>query len=194
VSDAGDIYYDDDRIVLENVAIPIVATDVVATLTIHDILCASISSGILSGVVFLTLSAETDNVSIRVHVEVLVEELTDFAVVLELVCGNAPESSRTFMLPVNNERQGRLTRGYISVGPSGLPGEAVMTVGFGVPWVTNITQIPRRFEEPQLLRERAASQGWVRGILDPQSSLLASRAIRRVCERVKDVVAESAVG
>lgn len=194
MSDSGDIYFSGDRIVLENVAISIVATDVVATLTIHDILCASVSSGMLSGTVFLTLSAETRYLSIKVHVEALVEEVTNFAMVLEHACGDAPESARTSMLPVNNEHQGRLTQGYLSVAPTGSPGEATLTVGFGFPWVTDLTQTPRRFEEPQLLRERTASQGWVRGVLDPQSAILASRAIRRVCERVKEVVAEAARG
>lgn len=191
MSDSGDIYFAGDRIVLENVAIPIVATDVVATLTIHDIQCASISSGILCGSVFLTLSAEADHLSIRIRVEALVEELSGFAMVLEHACGNAPESSRTFMLPVNNEHQGRLTRGFISVAPTDRPGEAVLKVGVGIPWVADITQTPCRFDGQQLLLEKTASQGWVRGILDPQSAIAASRAICRVCERVKDVVAEA---
>jgi len=191
VADSGDIYFAGDRTVLENVAIPIVATDVVAILTIHDIQCASISSGMLSGTAYLTLSAETNYLSIRVHVEAMVEELTDFALALEHACGNASESPRTFMLPVNNERQGHLTRGFISVAPTGRPGEAILTVGFGFPWVTEVTQTPRRFNGPQLLLEKTASQGWVRGILDPQSAIAASRAIRRVCERVKEVVAEA---
>lgn len=192
MSDSCDIYFSGDRVVLENVAFSILATDVVATLALHDMQCASVSEGILIGTVFLTLSAETRYLSINVHVEALVEEITDFAMVLEHACGDAPESTRTFMLPVNNERQGRLTQGYISVAPTGRPGEAILTVGFGFPLVADVTQTPRRFEERQLLRERTAGQGWVRGILDPQSAIAANRTIRRIIERVKQVVAEAA--